>query len=218
MPARVGPLGVHNGSLSPAGPGLFNEHPQGMADHDAPSLPRSENNLIWIDLEMTGLHPDTDRIIEVAVVVTDPMVSVRVEGPVIAVHQSDATLAGMDAWNTGTHGRSGLTARVRASTMDEAAAEAAVLAFLERYVPKGKSPMCGNSICQDRRFLARGMPRLEAFFHYRNLDVSSIKELAKRWKPSALEGFKKAQAHTALADIHESIDELLHYRERFLAI
>ena len=152
------------------------------------------------------------------VVVTDPMVTQRVEGPVIAVHQSDAVLDGMDAWNKGTHGRSGLIDRVKASTTDEAAAEAQVIAFLEQYVPKGKSPMCGNSICQDRRFLARTMPTLEAFFHYRNLDVSTLKEIAKRWKPSALDGFKKAQAHTALADIHESIDELLHYRGTLLAV
>jgi oligoribonuclease len=183
-----------------------------------PTLAPSENNLIWIDLEMTGLFPDTDRIIEVAVVVTDPMLQVRVEGPVFAVHQSDETLDKMDAWNKGTHGKSGLIDRVKASTVDEAAAEAAVIDFLKQYVPKGKSPMCGNSICQDRRFLARTMPGLEAFFHYRNLDVSTLKELAKRWKPSALEGFKKAQAHTALADIHESIDELLHYRATFLNV
>jgi oligoribonuclease len=181
-------------------------------------LAPSDQNLIWIDLEMTGLLPETDRIIEVAVVVTDPLLAVRVEGPVFAVHQSDAVLDGMDAWNTGTHGRSGLTDRVRASTVDEASAEAQVIRFLQRYVPKGKSPMCGNSICQDRRFLARTMPALEAFFHYRNLDVSTLKELAKRWKPSALEGFKKAQAHTALADIHESIDELIHYRTHLLAV
>ncbi|MFN7724374.1 MAG: oligoribonuclease [Rubrivivax sp.] len=183
-----------------------------------PHLAPSENNLIWIDLEMTGLFPDTDRIIEVAVVVTDPMLQVRVEGPVFAVHQTDETLDKMDAWNKGTHGKSGLIDRVKASTVDEAAAEAAVIHFLKQYVPKGKSPMCGNSICQDRRFLARTMPGLEAFFHYRNLDVSTLKELAKRWKPSALEGFKKAQAHTALADIHESIDELLHYRTTFLNV
>ncbi len=180
-------------------------------------LAASDQNLIWIDLEMTGLYPDTDRIIEVAVVVTDPQLTVRVEGPVFAVHQSDAVLDGMDAWNKGTHGRSGLIDRVKASTVDEAAAEAQVIAFLQKYVPKGKSPMCGNSICQDRRFLARTMPALEAFFHYRNVDVSTLKELARRWKPSALEGFKKAQAHTALADIHESIDELLHYRATFLS-
>ena len=179
-------------------------------------LAPSEHNLIWIDLEMTGLYPDTDRIIEIAVVVTDPQVTVRVEGPVFAVHQSDATLDAMDAWNKGTHGRSGLIDRVKASTVDEAAAEAQVIEFLRRFVPKGKSPMCGNSICQDRRFLANGMPKLESFFHYRNLDVSTLKELARRWKPAVLEGFKKAQAHTALADIHESIDELLHYRQHLL--
>ena len=184
----------------------------------APTLAASEHNLIWIDLEMTGLYPDRDRIIEMAVVVTDPQVRVRVEGPVLAVHQSDAVLDAMDAWNKGTHGKSGLVDRVKASTVEEAAAEAEVIAFLQRYVPAGKSPMCGNSICQDRRFLANSMPRLEAFFHYRNLDVSTLKELARRWKPKALEGFKKAQAHTALADIHESIDELLHYRQHLLAV
>ena len=179
-------------------------------------LAPGDQNLIWIDLEMTGLFPDKDRIIEVAVVVTDPQLTVRVEGPVFAVHQSDATLDAMDAWNKGTHGKSGLIDRVKASTVDEAAAQAQTIAFLQQYVPKGKSPMCGNSICQDRRFLANYMPALEAFFHYRNLDVSTLKELARRWKPAALEGFKKAQAHTALADIHESIDELLHYRQHFL--
>jgi oligoribonuclease len=183
-----------------------------------PRLPLSDQNLIWIDLEMTGLSPDTDRIIEVAVVVTDAQLNVRVEGPVFAVHQSDAVLDGMDAWNKGTHGKSGLIDRVKASSVDEAAAEAAVIAFLKAYVPRGKSPMCGNSICQDRRFLARTMPGLEAFFHYRNLDVSTLKELARRWKPAALEGFKKAQAHTALADIHESIDELIHYRQHLMAV
>jgi oligoribonuclease len=182
------------------------------------SLPKSEHNLVWIDLEMTGLFPDRDRIIEVAVVVTDPMVTVRIEGPVFAVHQSDAVLDAMDAWNKGTHGKSGLIDRVKASTTDEAAAQAMVIEFLQRYVPKGKSPMCGNSICQDRRFLANTMPELEAFFHYRNLDVSTLKELARRWKPAVLDGFKKAQAHTALADVHESIDELLHYRQHLLAV
>jgi oligoribonuclease len=184
----------------------------------AATLAPNEHNLVWIDLEMTGLYPDTDRIIEIAVVVTDPQLTMRVEGPVFAVHQTDAVLDGMDAWNKGTHGKSGLTERVRASTIDEAAAEAAVIEFLKAYVPKGKSPMCGNSICQDRRFLARTMPALEAFFHYRNIDVSTLKELARRWKPAALEGFKKAQAHTALADIHESIDELIHYRQHFLSV
>ena len=180
------------------------------------SLPLHEQNLIWIDLEMTGLFPEKDRIIEIAVVVTDAQMTKRVEGPVFAIHQTDATLDGMDAWNKGTHGKSGLIDRVKASTIDEAAAEAATIEWLKTFVPKGKSPMCGNSICQDRRFLANYMPKLEAFFHYRNLDVSTLKELARRWKPSALDGFKKAQAHTALADIHESIDELLYYRQHFL--
>ncbi|QAZ40477.1 oligoribonuclease [Methylibium sp. Pch-M] len=181
-------------------------------------LAKSEQNLIWIDLEMTGLDPLNDRIIEIAVVVTDPGLTVRIEGPVFAVHQSDAVLDAMDAWNKGTHGRSGLIDRVKASTVDEAAAERQVIEFLKEYVPAGKSPMSGNSICQDRRFLAKDMPALEAFFHYRNLDVSTLKELARRWKPAILDGFKKAQAHTALADIHESIDELAYYREHFLAL
>jgi oligoribonuclease len=182
------------------------------------TLARSDDNLVWIDLEMTGLFPDTDRIIEIAVVVTDAQLNHRIEGPVFAVHQSDAALDAMDAWNKGTHGRSGLIDRVKASTVDEASAEAEVIAFLKQYVGTGKSPMCGNSICQDRRFLARTMPALESFFHYRNLDVSTLKELAKRWKPQILAGFKKAQAHTALADIHESIDELAYYREHLLAL
>jgi oligoribonuclease len=189
-----------------------------MTAFDPPVLPLGDQNLVWIDLEMTGLDTDRDRIIEVAVVVTDAQVRVRVEGPVLAIHQTDAVLDGMDAWNKGTHGKSGLIDRVRASTTSEEAAEAAVIAFLQAYVPAGKSPMCGNSICQDRRFLARTMPRLEAFFHYRNLDVSTLKELAKRWKPEALVGLKKAQSHTALADVHESIDELLHYRQTLLAL
>jgi oligoribonuclease len=189
-----------------------------VAPTPATPLASNDQNLIWIDLEMTGLYPDTDRIIEIAVIVTDPQLTVRVEGPVFAIHQSDAVLAGMDAWNTATHGKSGLTQRVRDSTIDEAQAERQVISFLQAYVPKGKSPMCGNSICQDRRFLARTMPTLEAFFHYRNLDVSTLKELARRWKPAALEGLKKAQAHTALADVHESIDELMHYRRTLLAV
>ncbi len=180
-------------------------------------LTSSDQNLVWIDLEMTGLYPDTDRIIEIAVVVTDPNLNHRTEGPVFAVHQSEAALDAMDAWNKGTHGKSGLIDRVKASTVDDASAEAQVIEFLKRYVPKGTSPMCGNSICQDRRFLANYMPKLEAFFHYRNLDVSTLKELAKRWKPEILAGFKKAQAHTALADIQESIEELAYYREHLLA-
>ena len=182
------------------------------------ALAKNDANLIWIDLEMTGLSPERDRIIELAVVVTDPMVTERVEGPVFAIHQSDAVLDAMDAWNKGTHGKSGLVERVKASTVDEAHASAEVIAWLSQYVGAGKSPMCGNTICQDRRFLANHMPALEAFFHYRNLDVSTLKELARRWKPAALEGVKKAQSHTALADVHESIDELLHYRQTLLAV
>jgi oligoribonuclease len=180
------------------------------------TLIRSDLNLIWIDLEMTGLKVESDLIIEIAVVVTDPHLTVRVEGPVLALHQSDEALNGMDKWNKGTHGRSGLIDRVKASSVTEAMAEAQVIEFLKKYVPANKSPMCGNSICQDRRFLARHMPKLEAFFHYRNLDVSTLKELARRWQPGLVEGFKKAQKHTALADIQESIDELAYYREHFL--
>ncbi|HEX6020115.1 MAG TPA: oligoribonuclease [Burkholderiaceae bacterium] len=179
-------------------------------------LAPSDQNLIWIDLEMTGLSPERDRIIEVAVVVTDPQVTRRVEGPVLAIHQSDAVLDAMDTWNKATHGKSGLVERVRASTIDEAAAQEAVIAWLRRYIGAGKSPMCGNTICQDRRFLANYMPRLESFFHYRNLDVSTLKELARRWKPALLERVTKNQAHTALADVHESIDELLVYRRHWL--
>jgi oligoribonuclease len=181
-------------------------------------LSPSEHNLVWIDLEMTGLYPDRDRIIEIALVVTDPQLNVKVEGPVFAIHQSDATLDAMDAWNKGTHGKSGLIDRVKASTVDEAQAEAQCIEFLRKYIGSNKSPMCGNSICQDRRFLANYMPKLEAFFHYRNLDVSTLKELARRWKPEIMAGFKKAQAHTALADIHESIEELAYYRQHLLAV
>jgi oligoribonuclease len=185
---------------------------------EAQSLAKDDNNLIWIDLEMTGLSPERDRIIEIAVIVTDAQATTRIEGPVFAIHQSDAVLDGMDAWNKGTHGKSGLIDRVKASTTDEAHASAEVIAWLSQYVAAGKSPMCGNTICQDRRFLANHMPALEAFFHYRNLDVSTLKELARRWKPAALEGLKKLQSHTALADVHESIDELLHYRDTLLAV
>jgi oligoribonuclease len=181
------------------------------------TLELHEQNLVWIDLEMTGLDPARDRIIEVAVIVTDPHLRKRIAGPAYAIHQSDAVLDAMDAWNKGTHGKSGLIDRVKASTLSEADAQAKVLQFLKFYVPKGVSPMCGNSVCQDRRFLAKDMPELEAFFHYRNLDVSTLKELARRWKPDILAGFKKAQAHTALLDIHESIDELLYYRTHLLA-
>ena len=167
---------------------------------------------------MTGLNPETERIIEIAVVVTGPQLEPRVEGPVLVIHQSDELLGKMDAWNKGTHGRSGLIDKVKASTTTEAQAEEELLQFLKKYVPKGKVPLCGNSIGQDRRFLARYMPRLEAFLHYRNVDVSTLKELAKRWKPEAYSSFKKAQKHTALADVYESIDELAHYRARLLAV
>jgi oligoribonuclease len=178
----------------------------------------NEFNLVWVDMEMTGLDPDTDRIIEVAVIVTDPHLNVLAEGPVFAIHQSDAVLDKMDSWNKGTHGRSGLIDRVKASTVTEADAEAALISFLKNFVPAGKSPMCGNTICQDRRFMARGMPKLEAFFHYRNLDVSTLKELCRRWKPELASGFKKHQKHTALADIVESVEELRYYREHFIKL
>ncbi len=184
----------------------------------APTLKKSDRNLVWLDCEMTGLDPEKERLIEIAVVVTGPDLTPRIEGPVLVIHQSDAQLDAMDAWNKGTHGRSGLIDKVRASTLDEAAAEQQLLDFVARYIPRHGSPMCGNTIGQDRRFLNRYMPRLEAYFHYRNLDVSTLKELARRWKPSAFNAFKKQQAHTALADVHESIDELAHYRETFLRL
>lgn len=167
---------------------------------------------------MTGLNPQTERIIEIAVVVTGPSLEPRIEGPVLVIHQSDELLDKMDAWNKGTHGRSGLIDKVQSSTLSEAQAEQEIIEFLKKYVPKGKVPMCGNSIGQDRRFLALYMPQLEAFFHYRNVDVSTLKELAKRWKPEAYSSFKKAQKHTALADVHESIEELAHYRTHLLAV
>ena len=174
-----------------------------------------ENNLIWIDLEMTGLDPDNDVIIEIATVVTNSNLEALAEGPVYAIHQPDALLEGMDEWNTRQHGNSGLTQRVRDSTITLARAEVDTIEFLQQWVPKGKSPMCGNSICQDRRFLARGMPTLERYFHYRNLDVSTIKELARRWRPEVAEGVKKQGAHLALDDIKDSIAELEHYRKTF---
>lgn len=184
----------------------------------AATLKKSDQNLIWLDCEMTGLDPEKERLIEIAVVITGPDLTPRIDGPVIAIHQEDAVLDAMDNWNKGTHGRSGLIDKVKASVIDEAAAEQRLLDFIARYVPKQGSPMCGNTIGQDRRFLVKYMPRLEAYFHYRNLDVSTLKELAKRWKPAAYAAFKKQQAHTALADVHESIEELAHYRSTFLRL
>jgi oligoribonuclease len=178
----------------------------------------SPNHLIWIDLEMTGLLPESDRILEVATIVTDRDLNILAEGPVIAVHQSDETIAAMDAWNTRTHGASGLIARVRESRLDEAGAERETLTFLAQWVPAGASPMCGNSICQDRRFLSRYMPALERHFHYRNLDVSTLKELAKRWAPDVLAGVVKGNSHQALDDVRDSIRELAHYRTHFLKL
>jgi oligoribonuclease len=179
-------------------------------------LKKSDQNLAWIDCEMTGLDPEKERLIEIAVIVTGPQLTPRIEGPVLVIHQPDELLDRMDKWNKGTHGRSGLIDKVRASTLTEEDAEKQLLVFLAQYLPKGTSPMCGNTISQDRRFLVRYMPRLEAFFHYRNVDVSTFKELAKRWRPEVYSAFKKRQKHTALADVNESIDELEHYREHFL--
>ncbi len=176
----------------------------------------NNDNLIWLDMEMSGLLPDSDVILELAAVVTDAQLNVLGESPVLVIHQSNSVLTGMDAWNTSMHGRSGLIDKVKASTLNEVAATEQMIAFLAQHVPAGKSPMCGNSICQDRRFMARYMPELEAFFHYRNLDVSVFKELARRWKPSIYSGFKKSSKHEALADVYESIDELKYYREHFI--
>ncbi len=181
-------------------------------------MAQNQNYLVWVDMEMTGLVPETDRIIEVAMVVTDGELNTVAEAPVLVVHQPDSVLDGMDAWNKSTHGKSGLIDKVKASRLDEAAVEAQMLEFLAEYVPVRTSPMCGNSICQDRRFMARGMPQLEAYFHYRNLDVSTLKELAKRWKPEVAQGVKKHGKHEALADIYESINELRHYREHFIRL
>ena len=188
------------------------------ASTDIPELAKNDNNLVWLDCEMSGLDPERERLLEIAIVVTGPDLSPRIEGPVIVIHQSDALLAGMDAWNKGTHGKSGLIDKVKASEVTEAQAEDVLIDFMKRYVSKGVAPMCGNTIGQDRRFLLKYLPRFEAWFHYRNLDVSTLKELSKRWKPEVYNSFKKQQSHTALADVHESIDELAHYREHFLKL
>ncbi len=179
-------------------------------------MAQDPNNLIWIDMEMSGLSPDNDRVLEVAIVITDSQLNVVAEGPVKVVHQPDDVFERMDSWNKSTHKKSGLIDRSKATTQNEAAVEAELIAFLAQYSPASGSPMCGNSICQDRRFLANHMPKLEAFFHYRNLDVSTLKELAKRWKPGIMAGFAKHGKHEALADIHESIEELKYYKEKFL--
>lgn len=181
-------------------------------------MAQDSSRLIWIDMEMSGLVPDRDRIIEIALVITDSNLETIAEAPVLVVHQSDEVLNGMDAWNKATHGKSGLIDKVKASELDDAAVEAQLLEFLKEYVPAKKSPMCGNSICQDRRFMANYMPGLEDYFHYRNLDVSTLKELAKRWMPKVYGGFKKENNHTALADVYESIGEMKYYRENFLKL
>ncbi len=179
-------------------------------------MPQNPNNLIWIDLEMTGLDPDNDVVIEIATIVTDAHLNVLAEGPVLAIHQSDATMDNMDEWNTRQHGSSGLTQRVKESTVTEVEAAQQTIEFLRQYVPANASPMCGNSICQDRRFLYRHMPELERYFHYRHIDVSTVKELVKRWAPQLMKGFEKKGAHLALDDIRESIRELEYYREHFI--
>jgi oligoribonuclease len=181
-------------------------------------LLKSDLNLIWLDCEMTGLDPEVDRIIEIAVVVTGPKLWPRIEGPVLVIYQTDEQLGKMDAWNKGTHGKSGLIDKVKASNLAESEAETVLINFLSQYSSKKASPMCGNSIGQDRRFLVKYMPKLEAFFHYRNLDVSTLKELSKRWRPAVYNAFKKQQRHTALADVHESIDEMDHYKQHFLKL
>jgi oligoribonuclease len=181
-------------------------------------MPQDQNNLAWLDMEMTGLDPDRERIIEVAIVITNAQLETVAEAPVLVVHQPDSVLAAMDDWNKSTHARSGLVDRVKASRLAESDVEERMLAFLAEHVPARTSPMCGNSICQDRRFLARWMPRLEAYFHYRNLDVSTLKELVRRWKPDVAKGVTKQGKHEALADIHESIDELKYYREHFIRL
>ncbi len=195
-----------------------NTHLARPLNEEAPSLKKADQNLIWLDCEMTGLDADKERLLEIAVIVTSPDLAVRIEGPVFVIHQSDELLGKMDKWNQGTHKKSGLIDKVKASTTTEEEAQAALLKFIGKYVGKGLSPCCGNTISQDRKFLERYMPKLDAYFHYRNIDVSTLKELAARWAPAVKDAFKKAQKHTALADVHESIEELAHYREHFLKL
>lgn len=196
----------------------MNTKPSTQASADVTDLAKNDNNLVWLDCEMSGLDPERERLLEIAIVVTGPNLTPRIEGPVVVIHQSNELLAGMDAWNKGTHGKSGLIDKAKASAVNESQAEEVLIEFMKKYVSKGVAPMCGNTIGQDRRFLLKYMPRFEAWFHYRNLDVSTLKELSKRWKPEVYNSFKKQQSHTALADVHESIDELAHYREHFLKL
>ena len=192
---------------------------QGPAGQTDPATAtRSDMRLVWVDMEMTGLDPEKERIIELAAVVTEPDLTIVAEAPVLVIHQSDELLAAMDKWNQSTHAKSGLIEKVRASTLNEEQAQAQMVEFLSQYVPAGKSPLCGNTVSQDRRFMYRYMPELETYFHYRTIDVSTIKELARRWQPSLLKGFAKHSKHEALADIHESIEELRYYREHFIKV
>lgn len=196
--------------------------PQCCAPNSSPSgatyMPQNNTHLVWIDMEMSGLNPDTDVVLEVALIVTDKDLNLVEEGPVLVLHQPDSVLDAMDNWNKGTHGKSGLIDKVKASTLTAADVSARMIEFMKLHVPERTSPMCGNSICQDRRFMARHLPEMEAYFHYRNLDVSTLKELAGRWRPELKDGFKKANSHTALADIQESIEELKYYREHFIRL
>jgi oligoribonuclease len=195
-----------------------NSHSSTTASAPPENLAKSDDNLVWIDCEMTGLDPEKERLLEIAVVITGPHLTPRIEGPVCVIHQSDDLLNKMDAWNKGTHGKSGLIDKVKASTLSEQQAEEAILGFIKKYVSKNASPLCGNTISQDRRFLVKFMPKLEAYLHYRNLDVSTLKELSRRWKPEVFNGFKKQQKHTALADVYESIEELAYYRDHFIKL
>jgi oligoribonuclease len=207
---------MKNSMPSPPSADQVLEQSPASSDSSGVTLAKSEMNLVWIDCEMSGLDPEKEKLLEIAVIITGPDLTPRIEGPVLVIHQSDQVLNAMDAWNQGTHKRSGLIDKVKASTLTEEQAQEELLAFIKKYVPKLSSPLCGNTISQDRRFLVKYMPKLEAWLHYRNLDVSTLKELARRWKPSAYSSFKKKQMHTALADVHESIDELIHYREQFI--